>query len=183
GDVEDAAMGDRRHPGAGIASRDPLEGHGAARSEYAQRFAAPGQDEIRVARLPARIGIREVGLDLVVGAALEVAIAALAQAGVRNGRDAEAGRYRCGGIASPGQVAGVDRHQPGGGEAAGQALRLPVSLGIEPDVAVALEPTLAVPGGHPVADQPELGRNRTAALVQASLGFRVKVPVIDAWPW
>ena len=76
----------------------------------------------------------------------------------------------------------MDRDQAGAREAVGQASRLLVPLVVEADVAVTLEPTLAVPVGHPVADQPDLGRGGAVDRIQASLGFRVKVPVIDAWP-
>ncbi len=82
---------------------------------------------------------------------------------------------RFGGLARAQQVARIDGgERPRGQPPTGLASLLEALL-VERGVELSLEAPLAIPGSDAVSNEDEFG-------LQASLGFSVKVPVIDAWP-
>jgi len=171
--IEHAAVRDDDHRLALVPARQLSQRRLHTLVQRPQRLAAAGQREGRLARAPAPVPFGIDALDLLVGAPLVAAVMALAQP--RLDAQVETVRFgdRLGCLARAQQVARIDGGERPRGEPPTGPARLLEALLVERGVELALEAPLAIPGGDAVSNENEFG-------LQASLGFSVKVPVIDA---
>lgn len=171
--IEHASVRDDRHHLPFVPSREIAQRRLHPLVQRPQRFAAAGQRERRLARAPARVPARIGALDLVVGAPLVSAVMPLAQPRLDAQIEAVRRGDRLRRLAGAQQVARVDGGERPRSKAPAGLARLLEALLVERRVELPLEAPLAVPGRDAVPNEDEFG-------LQASLGFSVKVPVIDA---